>query len=51
MKITIKDNAKRALSLVLSLVMAFSVMMPAFAVEQTGVEVYKINVYVDSMKA
>jgi len=36
MKITIKDNAKRALSLVLSLVMAFTVMMPAFAVEQTA---------------
>ena len=31
MKIITKENAKRALSLVLSLVMAFSLMTPAFA--------------------
>ena len=35
MKIVTKENSKRFLSLVLSLVMAFSLCMPAFAAEQT----------------
>ena len=36
MKIITKENSKRLLSLVLSLVMAFSLCMPAFAAEQTA---------------
>ena len=37
MKITVKDKAKRALSLLLSLVMALSLFTPAFAVDEEAV--------------